>query len=175
MNPRMKYLYALPLTLMLYQAAWAENVRLHGALVAEPCVIAPGSESVTLDFGTLMDKDLYANQRTRGQPFDIRLMECDASLGKTVKVTFSGIENPRLAGMLAIDGGGQAKGIAIGMETPAGQKLLLNKPSESVRLVNGSNTLTMLAFVQGEPQAIASRTIERGPFSAIATFSLEYE
>lgn len=175
MIPRMKYMYALSLTLMLYQTAWAENVRLHGALVAEPCVIAPGGESVTLDFGTLIDKDLYANQRTRGQPFDIRLMECDASLGKTVKVTFSGIENSRLAGMLAIEGGGQAKGIAIGMETPAGRRLPLNKPGEGIRVVSGSNTLTMLAFVQGEPAAIANKTIVRGPFSAIATFSLDYE
>ncbi|MBU4630959.1 type 1 fimbrial protein (plasmid) [Pseudomonas sp. BF61] len=171
----MKYLYALPLALMLNQTAKAGNVRLHGALVAEPCVIAPGGETVTLDFGTVMDKDLYANQRTHGQPFDIHLTACDASLGKTVRVTFSGIENPHLAGLLAIDGGSQAKGIAIGMETPAGQKLPLNKPDEGVRLVNGSNTLTMLAFVQGEPAAIASKTIERGPFSAIATFSLEYE
>ncbi|MCF5228505.1 MULTISPECIES: fimbrial protein [unclassified Pseudomonas] len=175
MNPRKSYLHALPLALMLSQTAQAENVRLHGALVAEPCVIAPGGESVTLDFGSLIDKDLYTNQRTRSKPFDIRLMECDVSLGKTVKVTFSGIENPHLAGLLAIDGGGQAKGIAIGMETQGGQKLPLNKPGEGVRLVNGSNTLTMLAFVQGEPAAIANKTIERGPFSAIATFSLEYE
>lgn len=175
MNTRKSYLHALPLALMLSHTAQAENVRLHGALVAEPCVIAPGGESVTLDFGSLIDKDLYTNQRTRSQPFDIRLMECDVSLGKTVKVTFSGIENPHLAGLLAIDGGGQAKGIAIGMETQGGQKLPLNKPGEGVRLVNGSNTLTMLAFVQGEPVAIANKTIERGPFSAIATFSLEYE
>jgi len=175
MNPRKSYLHALPLALMLSQTAQAENVRLHGALVAEPCVIAPGGESVTLDFGSLIDKDLYTNQRTRSKPFDIRLMECDVSLGKTVKVTFSGIENSHLAGLLAVDGGGQAKGIAIGMETLGGQKLPLNKPGEGVRLVNGSNTLTMLAFVQGEPAAIANKTIERGPFSAIATFSLEYE
>lgn len=175
MSSRNRYLFALLLALMLNETAQAENVRLHGALVAEPCVIAPGAESVTLDFGTLTDNDLYTHQRTRGQPFDIRLMECDAGLGKTVKVTFSGIENPRLTGFLAIDGGAQTKGIALGMETLGGQKLPMNKPGEGVRLVNGSNTLTMLAFVQGEPAAIANKTIERGPFSAIATFSLEYE
>ncbi|MFO2465640.1 type 1 fimbrial protein [Pseudomonas sp. 15FMM2] len=156
---------------MLNQTAHAENVRLHGALVAEPCVITPGGESMILDFGTVIDKDLYVHQRTRGQPFDIRLTGCDANLGKTVKVTFSGAESLHLAGMLAIDG----KGIAIGMETPAGQKLPLNKPGEGIRLVNGSNTLTMVAFVQGEPVAIANKTIERGPFSAIATFRLDYE
>ncbi|WP_332768600.1 fimbrial protein [Pseudomonas koreensis] len=177
MNQRKKHLYslALMLMLMLNQTAQAENVRLYGALVAEPCVIAPGGESVTLDFGTVTDKYLYTNQRTLGQPFDIRLTECDVSLGKTVKVTFSGIENPHLPGLLAIDSASQANGIAIGMKTRAGQKLPLNKTIEGVRLVNGSNTLTMIAFVQGEPAAIASKTIGRGPFSAIATFSLEYE
>nr|WP_235784830.1 fimbrial protein [Serratia fonticola] len=157
------------------QMAQADNVRLHGALVAEPCVIAPGDESVRLEFGTVIDKYLYANQRTHGQPFDIRLTECDVSLGKTVKVTFSGSENPHLKGLLAIEGGSQASGIAIGMETQAGKKLPLNKTGDGIRLVSGSNTVTVLAYVQAEPEAIASQSIERGPFSAIATFSLEYE
>ncbi|NNG61273.1 type 1 fimbrial protein, partial [Pseudomonas fragi] len=46
---------------------------------------------------------------------------------------------------------------------------------QGVRLVNGNNTVTVQAYVQGEPDAIANKTIERGPFSAIATFNLEYE
>lgn len=153
----------------------ADNVRLHGALVAEPCVIAPGDENVRLDFGTVIDKYLYANERTHGQAFDIRLGECDLSLGKTVKVTFSGTENPSLKGLLAIDGSSMASGIAIGMETQGGQPLPLNKAGEGYRLVAGNNTLTVLAYVQGEPEAIAQRRIARGPFSAIATFRLEYE
>ncbi|MGO3397582.1 MAG: fimbrial protein, partial [Serratia proteamaculans] len=37
----------------------AENMRLHGALVAEPCVIPPGDETVVLDFDTVIDKYLY--------------------------------------------------------------------------------------------------------------------
>ncbi|HHK8152451.1 TPA: fimbrial protein [Serratia marcescens] len=155
--------------------AQADNVRLHGALVAEPCVIAPGDEDVRLDFGTVIDKYLYANERTHGQAFDIRLTECDLSLGKTVKVTFIGPENPSLKGLLAIDGSSKASGIAIGMETLSGQPLPLNKAGEGYRLVGGNNTLTVLAYVQGEPEAIAQRRIVRGPFSAIATFSLEYE
>ena len=161
--------------LALSCAAQADNVRLHGALVAEPCVIAPGDENVRLDFGTVIDKYLYANERTHGQAFDIRLGECVLSLGKTVKVTFSGTENQSLKGLLAIEGSSQASGIAIGMETQGGQPLPLNKAGEGYRLVAGNNTLTVLAYVQGEPEAIARRTIERGPFSAIATFRLEYE
>lgn len=177
MNGRIMQLTSILLALIapLSQAAQPYNVRLHGALVAEPCVIPPGDENIRLEFGTVIDKYLYANQRTHGQPFEIHLTECDLSLGKTVKVTLSGIENPYLKGLLAIEGGSEASGIAIGMETQAGQPLPLNKAGEGVRLVSGSNTLTVLAYVQGEPDAIANRTIERGRFSAIATFSLEYE
>lgn len=177
MNRQMLMLTPILLALIspLSQAAQPYNVRLHGALVAEPCVIPPGDENIRLDFGTVIDKYLYTNQRTHGQAFEIHLTECDLSLGKTVKVTLSGIENPHLAGLLAIEGGSEASGIAIGMETQAGQPLPLNKSGEGYRLVNGNNTLTVLAYVQGEPNAIASRSIERGRFSAIATFSLEYE
>ncbi|OOV89396.1 MULTISPECIES: fimbrial protein [unclassified Pseudomonas] len=177
MSTRKMRLSAIPLALMLAHSltAQAENVRLHGALVAEPCVIVPGDENVQLNFGTVIDKYLYANQRTRGQAFDIRLMACDPSLSKTVKMTFSGVENPHLEGLLAIEGNSQASGIAIGMETQAGRKLPLNTSGEGIRLVNGNNTLTVLAYVQGEPQAIAKHNIQHGPFSAIATFSLEYE
>lgn len=175
MNGRKMHLILIAGLLALSGAAQADNVRLHGALVAEPCVIAPGDESVHLDFGTVIDKYLYTNVRTHGQAFDIHLTECDLSLGKTVKVTFSGTENPNLKGLLAIEGGSQAYGIAIGMETQAGQPLPLNKIGGGQRLVSGSNTLTVLAYVQGEPGAIANQSIERGPFSAIATFSLEYE
>ena len=175
MSRRTRHVYVLALVLLLNPPAQADNVRLHGVLVAEPCVIAPGGESVALDFGTVIDKYLYTNQRTHGQPVDIRLAKCDVSLGRTVKVTFRGTENPHLSGFLAIDAASQAKGIAIGMETPAGQKLPLNKPGQGVRLVNGNNTVTVQAYVQGEPDAIANKTIERGPFSGIATFNLEYE
>lgn len=177
MNGLKGLIYAAPFAVLLALSctAQADNVRLHGALVAEPCVIAPGDESVRLEFGTVIDKYLYANTRTHGQAFDIRLQECDLSLGRTVKVTFSGMENPNLKGLLAIEGSSLAAGIAIGMETPGGQPLPLNKLGPGYRLIDGSNTLTVQAYVQGEPEAIAKRSIERGPFSAIATFNLEYE
>ena len=161
--------------LMVSQHAHADNVRLHGTLVADPCVLRPGDENVSLEFGPVMNRDLYSQQRTRGKAFDIHLAECDLSLGNIVKISFSGIENPYLKGLLAIDVGSQASGIAIGIETLAGKALPLNKAGSEYPLVSGSNVLTMQAYVQGEPDAIASQTIEPGPFNAIATFNLEYE
>lgn len=152
-----------------------ENLLFRGSLVADPCMIPPGEENVRLDFGTVIDKYLYQNFRTYSQPFELHLTECDLIVVKTVKVTFSGVENAHLKGLLAIDGGSNTRGIAIGMETQDGRPLPINKRGEGYRLTSGTNILTVLAYVQGEPQAIANRTIELGPFNAIATFSLEYE
>lgn len=153
----------------------ADNVLFRGALIAEPCVIPPGEETLQLDFGTVIDWYLYLNQRTHGQLFELHLAECDLSLGETVQVTFSGNENPYLPGLLALDSRSQASGIAIGMETPGGKPLPLGQAGQKYRLIKGSNRIVFRAYVRGEPQAIAKQTIRLGPFSAIATFSLEYE
>ena len=153
----------------------AENMRLHGALVEEPCTLQPGDESVQLDFGTVIDKYLYLNGRTHGKAFQLRLVDCDTSLGKTVKVSFGGTENPGLPGLLALDGSSQAQGVAIGFETPQGQPLPLNAWSQNSVLTNGNNIVAMQAYVQGEPAAIANKTLRLGAFSATATFTLRYE
>lgn len=156
-------------------AAGEKNVRLYGALVTEPCVILPGDEDIQLDFGTVIDKYLYLNTRTLGQSFEIHLVECELTLGKTVRVTFTGTENSALPGLLAIDGSSEAMGIAIGLETAQAKPLPLNKASDKLLLQEGSNIIALKAYVQGEPDAIRNHSIERGPFSAVATFNLEYE
>ncbi len=161
--------------LMTQPAAADENMRFHGALVAEPCVILPGEERIQLDFGTIVDKYLYLNTRTHSQIFTLHLAECDLSLGNTVSVTFSGSENANLPGLLALDGGSSASGIAIGLENRDGTALPLNSASDKYRLAAGSNQIALQAYVQGEPEAIRNKTIGRGEFSATATFSLEYE
>lgn len=156
-------------------AAKQDNVHFYGALVAEPCVIAPGDEDIQLDFGTIVDKYLYLNTRTLGQSFEIRLIECDLSIGKTVALRLLGTENPALPGLLAIDGGSAAKGIGIGLETVKGTPLLLGQNGEKMPLQTGNNVIALKAYVQGELQALANKHLTRGAFSAVATFSLEYE
>lgn len=154
----------------------ADNVRFHGTLVAQPCVIQPGEEVVQLDFGTVIDKYLYQNQRTGSQPFVLHLSGCDLSLGGSVRVTFTGIENPALPGLLALDAASQASGIAIGIETSTGEALPINKAAtDYYPLSAGDNYLRMKAYVQAEPTAMVNRTIAKGPFSAVVTFSLSYE
>lgn len=156
-------------------AAASNNLKLHGALVAEPCTLLPGDESVQLDFGTVIDKYLYQNQRTLSKPFQLRLADCDTSLGKVVKVRFSGTESLALPGLLALDGSSQAQGVAIGFETPQGQPLLLETATQDNLLGNGNNIVLIKAYVRGESNAIANKTIQLGAFSAVATFTLLYE
>ena len=166
---------ALALLLCCHSCLAVENMRLHGALVAEPCVISPGDETIVLDFNTVIDKYLYMNVRTHAQPFKLHLTQCDLSLGKTVKVTFSGNESTALPGLLALNSASQASGIAIGMETPQGEKIPVNRQGNALVLASGDSSLTVQAYIQGEPDALKHKTIERGPFSAVVTFSLEYE
>ena len=56
-----------------------------------------------------------------------------------------------------------------------GKALPLNRASDKFRLNAGNTTLTLQAYVQGEPEAIQTKSIGRGTFSAVATFTLEYE
>lgn len=152
-----------------------DNVRFKGALVAEPCTLRAADENITVDFGSIVEKYLYLNGRTLGEPLVLHLDDCDISLGNMVKLTFSGIENTRLNGLLAISGASQTQGIAIGIETLQGNLVSLNTGRYNQRLIAGNNTLSLRAYVQGEPDAISQKSIHPGSFTASATFLLEYE
>ncbi|EKN4799521.1 fimbrial protein [Yersinia enterocolitica] len=150
----------------------ADNMRFHGALVAEPCTIRPGDDAISLNFGTVVDKYLYSNQRTLGKQFQIHLVDCDVSLGTTANIIFTGNDSVNLPGLLAVDSSDM--GIAIGLETLAGKPLYLNQSSDDIALDTGNNIITLKAYVRGEPDAITQSTIKRGEFSAVATFNLQY-
>lgn len=154
-----------------------DNMRFHGILVDEPCTIKPGDETVELDFGNIPDKNLYAYQRTPSKLFQIRLSECDLTIGKSVKITFKGDENQAMAGQgfLAISPSSQAAGIAVGLESENGNALPVNKETDKMSLNADDTILNFYAFIQGEPDAIVNQSIKRGPFSAIATFHLNYD
>lgn len=152
-----------------------DNVVMRGALVTEPCVIAPGDESIQLDFGTIVDKYLYLNQRTHGQEFKLRLSECDLSMGNIVRIKFSGTENLELPGLLAIDASSQAKGIAIGLETLDGKAISFNKSGGNYNLESGNNSVSIKAYIRGEPKALTQQDIKFGGFNATAIFGFEYE
>jgi len=164
-------------TINTAQAASAPsvNVSYSGNLVAEPCTLLPEDESIAVNFGSVIDKYLYLNTRTLSKPFQLRLMDCDTTLGNTVKVTFSGTESISLPVLLAPASGSEASGIAIGLETQDGVALALNKQSRGQDITDGNNVIFLQAYVMAEPDALSERKIKKGDFSAVANFNIAYE
>lgn len=175
LRPHILLLSVLTAGISASVSAAEDNVKFSGTLVAEPCVIPPGEENVALDFGTVVEKYLYANQRTHSQPFTIHLTECNPDIAGTVSTTFSGTPSAALPGLLALDASSGATGVAIGLETQDGNPLPLEQVSPVTALSAGENKLVYQAYVQGEPGAIAAHSIGRGEFTATATFNLSYE
>ncbi|MEY0878579.1 fimbrial protein [Providencia manganoxydans] len=174
----LRQLWSLVLSLSLVGVplcTQSETVQFDGTLVEDACEVYPGDENIELDFGTIVDKYLYLNTRTHSQPFTIRLINCDLVLGKEVQVTFMGTESTALPGLLALNAGSQASGIAIGLESMHGNPVKINNTKIIAPLSSGNNNLNFKAYVQGEPNALSTKTIGRGAFEATTTFILEYE
>lgn len=176
MNRLMKLIIVI-IGLPLSGSAFAipNNLHLYGTLVEEPCTIKPGDEKVRLTFGNTPDKNLYAYGRTVSKEFAIKLSECDTSIGQSVKVTFSGTPSAALPGYLAIANTSTSSGFAIGIENEDGTALNIDHEGEEIALQDGATQLNFKAFLRGEPDAISNMDIKRGPFSAVATFKLDYE
>lgn len=153
----------------------SDNLRFSGRLVAQPCIIAEGDESRELNFDSIIEKSLYIHERTYSRPFSLVLSECDLSVGKNVKISFDGPRSLALPDLLAITEGGGTSGIAVGLETADGSPLALGKKTSDYQLKAGRNEIFFKAYIQAEPEAITKKDIVLGPFTAVATFYLEYE
>nr|WP_314264030.1 fimbrial protein [uncultured Moellerella sp.] len=151
------------------------EIKIRGFLVAEACTVRPGDENIVVDFGTIVNKYLYINQKTPLENFNIHLDDCDNSIFKTVTVEFTGKENTNLPGLLALDTGSIASGIGIEILEHSGKKIPINSSTSAYNLENGTNILSFNANVQGEPDAIRNKSIEFGHFTATAIFSLIYD
>lgn len=161
-------IYSFPVTA-------ADNMRMHGALVYEACDIQPGDEDQTIEMGLRSDLFFYHNTRTPSRNIILNLINCDTSIGNMVTITFTGNESSELPGYLAPDAGSAAAGIALGIETPAGDLLPVNDATGiTYPIVNGHNVINLKGFIQGEPSALANHNIKLGPYSAVTTFNLDY-
>lgn len=151
----------------------------HGELVEDPCIIAPENESQEVDLQSRESDFFYihsADPVTVPIPFKLKLMECDLTLGKDVKISLLGDEDPDILGFLKIKG--QAKGIAIGLDSTQGGVITpmpVNKQAVTYTLLPGENTLTFQAYLKGKKDNIENKTIEEGNYTAMVEFGLEYE
>lgn len=154
------------------------DVDFKGSLVAEPCIVSPGGEgdNVVVDFGTIPEKTFYSiyGRRTWLQAFHILLTECDTSLGKEVKITFTGAEDAEQPGLLAVSSSSGVKHIAIGLQTYTGEELPFNKQTQGYTIYNGNTQLNFKAYVQASDEGVSNHSVGRGAFEAVSTFELEY-
>ncbi|MND71502.1 Fimbrial adapter PapK precursor [compost metagenome] len=165
---------AASLWLPALQAA-EDNLYFSGTLVNEPCVLAEEDELIKLDFKSVIDKDLYLNGRTKGRPIELRLKNCDLDVGKRmVSITFSGNESSEPPGLLVLQST-TVQGLLVGLETTGGTALPLHKSHRMGELASGDNLISFNAYLQGEPETIANRSLGLGDFEASMTFALSYE
>lgn len=154
-----------------------DNLYFSGTLVNEPCVLVADDELFKLDFQTVINKDLYLNGRTPGLPIDLRLTNCDMDVGKRmVSITLSanGNESTVPPGLLVLESS-TVQGLLVGLETTGGIAMPLNKPHRMGELSSGDNVISFKAYLQGEPEVLANRTLGLGDFKGSLTFGLSYE
>ncbi|MDX7998967.1 type 1 fimbrial protein [Xenorhabdus sp. Reich] len=153
-----------------------QNVRITLTVLAPTCSIKTEDQRMEVDFGNILNSDLYLRHRTAGQPFYLHLENCDPRITKNLKIKFLGDESRELPGLLAFSSGSQAYGAAIGMEKADGTPIPFNKTSEFPLLANSrNNVIPFQAYVQAEPRALQQKKIGSGQFSAIATFEVNYD
>lgn len=151
------------------------NLYFSGTLVSEPCVLAQEDQVKTLEFAGVIDKDLYLHGRTRGRPIKLQLKNCDLDVGtRMLSITFSGSESTEPPGLLVLQSA-TVQGLYIGLETTSGSAMPLNKTHRMGELASGDNLITFNAYLQGNPEVLANRTLGLGDFGASLTFKLSYE
>lgn len=150
------------------------DITISGTLLAtRACYLDPGTSAIELNFDGIVNKELYANKRTRGKEFTIRLLNCDTALGHEAVLTFNGAEST-ISGFLAPDDNDPASGLAIGLESRDGVQVPFNNPVSLMNIIDGDNHITLMSFIQVEPDAANAHSVRLGAFTASATFTISY-
>lgn len=150
------------------------TINYKGTLIALPCTIEPGTEDPWYYLGVTPTKSLYRFTRTSGLLITFELKDCDTSLGSTVKASFSGPVNSE--GLLQFTPESEAKGAGIGLEYLDGRSIPIDGTTDyAVPLTDGDMLIRLKAYVQGERQALANKSLVAGDFTAIMTYTLSYE
>ncbi|MEL5640074.1 fimbrial protein [Serratia ureilytica] len=147
------------------------KVTFSGSIIDAPCSIAPESEDQTVKLGAVSNVALKDGGKSPSRSFDIQLENCALSTKKTVELTFTGTTSAVDSKLLGISGTAQGAGIAITDKN--GAQIELGKASAPYALLNGNNTLSFGAYLQGS--AASNAAIVPGEFTSVAEFTLAYQ
>lgn len=148
------------------------TIQFMGSVVNAPCSVSADSEHgiVILDQVTL--DSMGAKGKTSGQAkaFNISLENCDVTTYTNATVTFHGQSSPDQAGVLAnTAGSGAAKGVALQLFGPDGNKLNVEKESSKQILSTGTNKIPMSVDYVTTADAATAGAVE-----SVATFQVTY-
>ncbi len=164
----------LVVTSAAVMAESSTRINYSGTLIALPCTIVPGMENLYVDMGITATKSLYRFNRTAGKVIEFYLEDCDTSLGNAVTATFTGPMTSE--GLLQFTPSSEAKGAGIGLEYLDGRPIPINDGNVyKVPIRDGDMTIRMKAYVQGEANALANKTLVPGEFNAVLTYTMSYE
>lgn len=123
------------------------NVHYSGKLVAGACnPVVDNDTMATVDFHTIGSDNFDASGQTTPVPFTLSLRDCKTALANGVLVTFQGVEDSTLPGLLALEPSSEASGFAIGVETVAQQRLDINAvQGTAFMLKEGITTINLQA------------------------------
>ena len=170
----------LCLMLLCLSGRGAADMAFTGNLLDRPCQLDPTSAAQDVVFmQSALPQFHHAPGRSPAKRFPIKLLNCRAeSIGKVVKVVFSGEAEQGLPGALKVAGVNAGR-LAIQLVDADGQTALAL--GDAHRAGNGdvisaeSVTLNFSAYVQATPDALAEKSVTAGDYSAIATFEINYQ
>ncbi|EGM1627836.1 type 1 fimbrial protein [Salmonella enterica] len=158
----------------------AVELEFKGRLLNRPCRIDPEMKMQTVSFRDTATP-LYNTWpgKSYAEKFHIKFINCQKStMGKTLKLKFTGTEEKALPGYLQVSGVNQGN-LGIGIIDSDGVSVLplnhVHNRGRGIVVQHKNMVLNFSAFVQATPDAIAGRRVKPGTFDATASFSVMYE
>lgn len=148
------------------------TIQFMGSVVNAPCSVSADSEHgiVILDQVTLDSMGVKGETSGQAKAFNISLENCDVTTYTNATVTFHGQSSPDQAGVLAnTAGSGAAKGVALQLFGPDGNKLNVEKESSKQILSTGTNKIPMSVDYVTTADAATAGAVE-----SVATFQVTY-
>ncbi|KJI67092.1 hypothetical protein UP00_02540 [Enterobacter asburiae] len=148
------------------------TIQFMGSVVNAPCSVSADSEHgiVILDQVTLDGMGAKGETSGQAKAFNISLENCDVTTYTNATVTFHGQSSPDQAGVLAnTAGSGAAKGVALQLFGPDGNKLNVEKESSKQILSTGTNKIPMSVDYVTTADAATAGAVE-----SVATFQVTY-
>ncbi len=159
---------------------YASDLEFKGNLLDRPCQIDPASVAQEISFRDTASRLFFTwPGKSSEQTFQIKLVNCHSmTIGKIVELTFKGQEENKLPGYLQVRGINLGK-LGIGVIDTDGVSLLklnqIHNKGKGMKVDDNTVTFNFKAFVQATNDAISSKSVKPGNYSATATFVLLYK